>query len=297
MFGNVFFRDFPYKLVTHARVFSLSFVDTNINPKAALFISVNMQFLNKIFSYSNMASWQKIKKLGLAVFVPFKNEKIDFEYMEKFINILEEERLQILETYLQVNSLDDCQLTDAEQVALDKVTNKDIKFKEFYIGDLFYIKKGKRLTKEHMIPGNINFLAAISSNNGIREKIKTDIVWAPNCISVNYNGSVGCSYYQEEPFYASDDVNLCYATDGWKLNKKIALYYCTIFKKYTEKFDYTQKWNKERMSKTSILLPINQINEIDYDFMETYIKAIEKKVIQKVITWKDSEMKTLKIVS
>ena len=96
MFGNVFFRDFPYKLVTHARVFSLSFVDTNINPKAALFISVNMQFLNKIFSYSNMASWQKIKKLGLAVFVPFKNEKIDFEYMEKFINILEEERLQIL---------------------------------------------------------------------------------------------------------------------------------------------------------------------------------------------------------
>ena len=114
MFGNVFFRDFPYKLVTHARVFSLSFVDTNINPKAALFISVNMQFLNKIFSYSNMASWQKIKKLGLAVFVPFKNEKIDFEYMEKFINILEEERLQILETYLQVNSLDNCQLTDAE---------------------------------------------------------------------------------------------------------------------------------------------------------------------------------------
>ena len=217
--------------------------------------------------------------------------------MEKFINILEEERLQILETYLQVNSLDNCQLTDAEQVALDKVTNKDIKFKEFYIGDLFYIKKGKRLTKEHMIPGNINFLAAISSNNGIREKIKTDIVWAPNCISVNYNGSVGCSYYQEEPFYASDDVNLCYATDSWKLNKKIALYYCTIFKKYTEKFDYTQKWNKERMSKTSILLPINRINEIDYDFMETYIKAIEKKVIQKVITWKDSEMKTLKTVS
>lgn len=297
MFGNVFFRDFPYKLVTHARVFSLSFVDTNINPKAALFISVNMQFLNKIFSYSNMASWQKIKKLGLAVFVPFKNEKIDFEYMEKFINILEEERLQILETYLQVNSLDNCQLTDAEQVALDKVTNKDIKFKEFYIGDLFYIKKGKRLTKEHMISGNINFLAAISSNNGIREKIKTDIVWAPNCISVNYNGSVGCSYYQEEPFYASDDVNLCYATDSWKLNKKIALYYCTILKKYTEKFDYTQKWNKERMSKTSILLPINRINEIDYDFMETYIKAIEKKVIQKVITWKDSEMKTLKTVS
>ena len=264
-----------------------------INKDIALYLISHIQkFVSK---YDGQQGGYKLEELtSHKILLPIKNEKIDFEYMEKFINILEEERLQILETYLQVNSLDNCQLTDAEQVALDKVTNKDIKFKEFYIGDLFYIKKGKRLTKEHMIPGNINFLAAISSNNGIREKIKTDIVWAPNCISVNYNGSVGCSYYQEEPFYASDDVNLCYATDSWKLNKKIALYYCTIFKKYTEKFDYTQKWNKERMSKTSILLPINRINEIDYDFMETYIKAIEKKVIQKVITWKDKEIEMLK---
>ena len=50
-------------------------------------------------------------------------------------------------------------------------------------------------------------------------------------------------------------------------------------------------------SEIEILLPVNQINEIDYNFMETYIKAIEKKVIQKVIAWKDSEMKTLKASS
>lgn len=38
---------------------------------------------------------------------------------------------------------------------------------------LFDFQKGKRLIKADMIPGNINFLGAISENNEIREKIET----------------------------------------------------------------------------------------------------------------------------
>ncbi len=39
--------------------------------------------------------------------------------------------------------------------------------------ELFDFQKGKRLIKADMIPGNINFLGAISENNEIREKIET----------------------------------------------------------------------------------------------------------------------------
>ena len=103
-----------------------------INKDIALYLISHIQkFVSK---YDGQQGGYKLEELtSHKILLPIKNEKIDFEYMEKFINILEEERLQILETYLQVNSLDNCQLTDAEQVALDKVTNKDIKFKEFYI--------------------------------------------------------------------------------------------------------------------------------------------------------------------
>ncbi|NBH25332.1 hypothetical protein D3Z60_05900 [Lachnospiraceae bacterium] len=38
--------------------------------------------------------------------------------------------------------------------------------------ELFDFQKGKRLIKADMIPGNINFLGAISENNEIREKLK-----------------------------------------------------------------------------------------------------------------------------
>ena len=39
--------------------------------------------------------------------------------------------------------------------------------------ELFDFQKGNRLIKADMIPGNINFLGAISENNEIREKIET----------------------------------------------------------------------------------------------------------------------------
>ena len=85
---------------------------------------------------------------------------------------------------------------------------------DYYLKDLFDFEKGKRLTKEDIIPGDVNFLGAICDNNGIREKIETDIFWEPNCITVNYNGSVGEAFYQDKPFWASDDVNVLYAKNG-----------------------------------------------------------------------------------
>ena len=149
-------------------------------------------------------------------------------------------------------------------------------WKEFKIGELFDVVKGKRLTKENIKPGNINFLGAISSNNGIRERIETTTVWKPNCISVNYNGSVGCSFYQEEPFYASDDVNVCYSKENWILNRKRALFFCAIFKNFSQKFSYTQKWNKERMENSGILLPATPDGTPDFFYMERYIGELEQ---------------------
>ena len=149
-------------------------------------------------------------------------------------------------------------------------------WKEFKIGELFDVVKGKRLTKENIKPGNINFLGAISSNNGIRERIETTTVWKPNCISVNYNGSVGCSFYQEEPFYASDDVNVCYSKENWILNRKRALFFCAIFKNFSQKFSYTQKWNKERMENSGILLPATPDGTPDFSYMEQYIGELEQ---------------------
>ena len=60
MFGNTFYRQFQYKMVTHARVFSLK-PKFDITEKQGLFISNSFHFINKKFGYENMCSWVKIK--------------------------------------------------------------------------------------------------------------------------------------------------------------------------------------------------------------------------------------------
>ena len=65
------------------------------------FLVTLQKFVSK---YDGQQGGYKLEELTEhKILLPVKNEKIDFEYMEKFINILEEERMQIIETYLQKN--------------------------------------------------------------------------------------------------------------------------------------------------------------------------------------------------
>ena len=52
-------------------------------------------------------------------------------------------------------------------------------------------------------------------------------------------------------------------------------------------FSYNEKATKIALKNTIIKLPVNKNNQVDYDFMNTYIKSIEKIIIKKVINWLD----------
>lgn len=130
------------------------------------------------------------------------------------------------------------------------------KWKDFYLGRIFEIKKGKRLTKENITPGDLNFLGAIQGRNGVREKINEEPLFQGNCISVNYNGcGVGEAYYQKEEFWASDDVNVLILR-GHEMNQTLAMFFITIIRKEKYRFSYGRKWNKEQMEKTIVKLPV-----------------------------------------
>lgn len=148
-----------------------------------------------------------------------------------------------------------------------------VSWKEFALGDLFIFFKGKRLRKEDMLEGDTNYLGAITENNGIRQKIDTPAIFKSNCITVNYNGSVGEAFYQSAPFWATDDVNVLYAK-GWKLNKYIALFIVTIIKGERYRFSYGRKWTMDKMKKSLIKLP-SKGDKPDWAYMEQYIKILQ----------------------
>ena len=146
-------------------------------------------------------------------------------------------------------------------------------WKPFRYIDLFDIKKGRRLTKEQMTEGDTPFIGAIDSNNGYRQFVSAKANHSGNTITVNYNGNgVADAYYQTLPYWASDDVNVLYPK--FDLTAPRALFLCTLIRQEKFRFNYGRKWHLGRMKEAIIRLPARPDGHPDWDFMESYVRAL-----------------------
>lgn len=149
-------------------------------------------------------------------------------------------------------------------------------WKVFRIDELFDVVKGKRLTKADMIEGKTNYIGATAFNNGITAKISNSEYLHPaGSITVCYNGSIGQTFYQEEPFWATDDVNVLYPK--FMISKYIALFICPIIYKVSLNYAYVDKWTAEKMRSSKIKLPSTQDGSPDWQYMEEYMRKIEQR--------------------
>lgn len=145
-------------------------------------------------------------------------------------------------------------------------------WKEFRYDYLFDIQKGKRITNLQMKNGTVPCIRPIDSNNGVYKFIDIKPNHKGNTITVNYNGSVGEAFYQPIDYFALDDVNVLYPK--FELNSFIALFLVTLIRKERYRFNYGRKWKLERMNESMIKLPVNDLGEPDFKFMENFIKSL-----------------------
>ena len=159
-----------------------------------------------------------------------------------------------------------------------------MKWKEFFLEDVAIIKNGVRLTKADMNIGDIPFIGASESNNGVTAFTSTiNNSYDRNVLGVNYNGSVGFSFYH--PYYAifSDDVKRVIWKDQKRNNKYTLLFLSTIIGQQKDKYAYGYKFNGQRMKRQKVLLPVNAENEINWSYMEDYMRGLEKELLTTAI--------------
>lgn len=143
----------------------------------------------------------------------------------------------------------------------------------FAIGELFDVVKGTRLTKAAMLPGDIRFIGSSAMNNGVTAYIGNDEhLHSANTITVCYNGSVGESFYQDEPFWASDDVNVLYPK--FDLTRNIALFITPLLREVGHGYSYIDKWKQDVMASDSILLPVCDDGSPDWLRMDTFMTDV-----------------------
>lgn len=161
----------------------------------------------------------------------------------------------------------------------------------FRFDEIFVIKKGFYNKKpEHIEKGDIPFIGATASNNGItslcdeitiEETSKTgddnnvpieQKIFKAGSITVSNNGSIGYAFYQPERYTCTHDVNPLYLRNH-HINPYIGLFLCTVIELDRYRWTYGRKWRPARMPSSLIKLPVDSSGNPDWEFMESYIKS------------------------
>ena len=145
-------------------------------------------------------------------------------------------------------------------------------WKAFRIGELFEIRKGRRLTKAAQIEGDTAFIGATMFNNGVTAFIgNNEHVFPGHCLSVCYNGAVGVTFFQKDDFWASDDVNALYSKTA--VSDLCLMFMAPLIEQVgKQNFAYVDKWTQELMAVSEIYLPVTSDGQPDWAWMEQYMQ-------------------------
>lgn len=266
----------PFEYVTGNKMYYIK--DKHFNKYVCLFlVSVLNNLVEKNFSYSRGLTGTRLTKQR--IMLPINDDNLpDYEFMEDFMKYKENEILQVYKKYL----------SDTEQFnvkSLDDNNFESIEWKGFYLSDLFEdIQRGKRLTKSNFIDGTTPYISSSAENNGVDNYIgnKEKVQIYNNCITLANSGSVGSTFYHPYTFVASDHVT---HLKNDNFNKYIYLFLASIIKRLESKYNFNREINDTRLKNEVIMLPVTETGEINYQFMEDYIKHQEAKLIKKYLDY------------
>ncbi|GAA8812148.1 restriction endonuclease subunit S [Helicobacter pylori] len=322
MFGCAFYRSFPYKMVTHARVFSLK-PKFEINHKIGLFLSTLFFGYPKKFGYENMCSWAKIK--NDKVILPLKPtantqtlKDIDFHFMEKFIAELEQCRLAELQAYLKATGLSNTTLSNDEENALNVFNNSrggntpcGLTWQSFKLGDLFEIEKTLSFNKDALTQGqgqgqgqDYDYITRTSQNQGVlqttgfvnAENLNPPFTWSLGLLQMDF-------FYRKKSWYAGQFMRKITPKTEIenKIDLRIAHYFTTLLNTLKRPLlsvlvrDIDKTFREQK-----IQLPLKPtaktqtLKDIDFHFMCTFINALMKQTIQGVVQYSSAKIQATK---
>ena len=234
--------------------------------------------LNKLsseFSYTNCLTGKLFDELSVPL--PLKQgtnptdytqDDIDWNYMETVMSRVTARAKDRLASLPQP--------TDKKKTPVDTSSWGD-----FVVGELFDMIQGRRLKKADFIEGEIPYVMASSYNNGVITHISNPITTGQDLLTADIFGNV---FYQPS-FIGFGDDNCGLKLKDHNANKYQYLFLATVFKKFQNKASFTNKLRGSWYVKQTIPLPLKPSanpsdytqDDIDWDYMENFMKAIEEK--------------------
>ena len=251
---------------------------------------------------------------NITIHIPVTSaDNIDFAYMESRIREMEESRIREMEesriremdAYLKVAGFEDCELTEEERSTIELMKRGNVVFNSFYVTDnhkkkrengVFAVKNSHNILQSSVIAGsgNIPYITAGEGNNSVYAYISYDKNQIEEGNAIMIGGKTMVVTYQADDFFSNDSHNLVLYAKDKKLRKELIQLFmvASLNKSLKPIYSWGDSISKTKIVKDKIKLPVTSSGSIDYKFMETYIRAIEKLTIQRVKDWRAKEIKT-----
>lgn len=205
-------------------------------------------YMKTDYSKLSQADFQKTLNNYLS-FLMQKGEVMEvWQFIEKYINGIKGNIFSINTLSLNIN-----------------------KWGEFLLSDIFKCSTTTLSIKDELLEGNTPFISRTTFNNGCDGYVEVEekFITKGNCISIGGEGIY--AFYQKEDF--ATGTNICTLRNE-KLNQYVALFICAVLNHEVYRYSYGRARNLGRVENEIIKLPINHKGELDFDFMENYIKSL-----------------------
>ncbi|EIW9953382.1 restriction endonuclease subunit S [Campylobacter upsaliensis] len=155
------------------------------------------------------------------------------------------------------------------------------KWGEFSLKEIFNINRGKRLVKDEDYFDDKDeiykfpVITAKTTDNGV-DGYYNESNCNGNCIIACGEASGMYSTYQKEPCWVMDTARIFSFKENMAIEftPTLGLFFATLLTYNMYRFSYGRKAKPSNMNTIIIKLPINHKGELDFDFMENYIKSL-----------------------
>ena len=268
---SIFYQPEDFVGYSHVQVLKPITYNDKWSRECLIFFTIMFKKQASLMHYDYVNKFTRSDALKLKIKLPINDVgEPNWQYMQDFIKRLETRERESTSDISK----------HLEQSKPSKIDVKSWKRFHLYDENLFEVFSGTKLDKKNMTTLNpsINFVGRSNLNNGITEKVDyiNDIEpYQKGDITLALGGHyLGSCFIQPKEFYTSQNVNVLRAKKDISFNCK-AFISTMIFKEsqtYYKAFE--DELNRHIMKDFSILLPIDEKGELDWNYMDNYIGNI-----------------------
>ena len=172
------------------------------------------------------------------------------------------------------------------EIAKNELSLESVQWGEFIVGEIFKITNSKPYHKNNLQvgKGKTPYITRTSFNNGLE-----DIVENEN-FSLNPKDTISLGAENADFFYQGIEYitgNKMYYLSNERINRYTGLFIAQVLQKSIEScgFGYGKGLTGTRLHNRKIMLPIDSNNQPNYEFMESFMKNLEQKHLQKILAY------------